>query len=231
MVGKRAGASVGSVPPKAQKDASRPQENRENTLTQAIEHPGIRSREFEDLVLGHLDMMYAVALRLTRNATDAQDLTQNTVVKALRFHDKFEEGTYIKAWLLTILRNTFINEYRRKVRRPTFVELSGAEPAKDDAPDPKVGYHPPDRKSESLLELLDDEVRNAIESLPDDFRQAVIMADLEDLSYKEIADTMKCPLGTVMSRLYRGRKLLREKLRDYAAGKRLVSSQNTDEET
>ncbi|MFO7775503.1 MAG: sigma-70 family RNA polymerase sigma factor [Candidatus Hydrogenedentota bacterium] len=193
-------------------------------------NPEERSSEFEDLVLSHMDMLYAVALKLTRNATDAQDLTQNTVLKALRFHDKFREGTYIKAWLLTILRNTFINEYRRQVRRPTFVELSGTEPAKNTAPDPSVPYEPKDNSSNELFELLDDEVKLAIESLPDDFKQAVIMADLEDKSYKEIAAVMDCPLGTVMSRLYRGRKLLRERLREYAEERRLLSGKQDDQE-
>ena len=181
-----------------------------------------RSKEFEQLVLEHLDMLYAVALRLTRNPADAQDLTQNCLVKALRFHSKFQAGTYIKAWLLTILRNTFINEYRRKVRRPSFVELSGSEQAADTAPDPEVRYEPSELNTTNLLELLDDEVRQAIESLPKDFRDAVIMADLEDMSYKEIADVMDCPLGTVMSRLYRGRKLLRDQLYHYAKERRLV---------
>lgn len=184
---------------------------------------GPRSKEFEQLVLEHLDMLYAVALRLTRNPADAQDLTQNCVVKALRFHSKFQAGTYIKAWLLTILRNTFINEYRRKVRRPSFVELSGSEQAADTAPDPQVRYEPTVMNTSNLLELLDDEVRQAIESLPKDFRDAVIMADLEDMSYKEIADIMDCPLGTVMSRLYRGRKLLRDQLYQYAKDRRLVA--------
>jgi len=181
-----------------------------------------RSKDFEELVLEHLDMVYAVALRLTRNTTEAQDLTQNTVVKALRFHNKFQQGTYIKAWLLTILRNTFINEYRRKARRPTFVELTGAEPAENRAPDPRVGYQPVEHAPGGLLELLDDEVRQAVESLPEDFRRTVIMADIEDLSYKEISQRMGCPLGTVMSRLHRGRRLLRERLHDYARDRRLV---------
>jgi len=175
-----------------------------------------RSPEFDELVLSHIDMMYAVALKLTRNAADAEDLTQNTVLKALRFHDKFQQGSYIKAWLLTILRNTFINDYRRKVRRPAQVPLSGTEPAPDAAPDPHVNYEPRSRNYADVLELLDDKVRQAIEELPEDFRQAVIMADIEDKSYKEIADIMKRPIGTVMSRLFRGRKLLREKLGDYA---------------
>ncbi|HOE65011.1 MAG TPA: sigma-70 family RNA polymerase sigma factor [Candidatus Hydrogenedentes bacterium] len=188
-----------------------------------------RSCEFEKQVMDHMDMMYAVALRLTRNATEAQDLTQNTIVKALRFHDKFEEGTYIKAWLLTILRNTFINEYRRKVRRPMFVELSGSEPSTDTPPDPELNYHPSDLNVSSLLELVDDEVKEAIESLPEDFRNAVIMADIEDMAYKEIAVVMHCPLGTVMSRLYRGRKLLRDKLHHYAKDRRLIADDGASE--
>ena len=175
-----------------------------------------RSKDFEDLVLQHVDMMHAVALRLTRNSADAEDLTQNTLVKALRFHDKFKEGTYIKAWLLTILRNTFINEYRRKTRRPMQVELSGFEAAETKQPDPQVPITPEQGDQESLMELLDDQVKTAIMALPKDFRDAVIMADLEDRSYKEIADVMGCPLGTVMSRLYRGRKLLRDNLKEYA---------------
>ena len=167
-------------------------------------------------------MLYAVALRLTRNPADAEDLTQNTYVKALRFHDKFKEGTYIKAWLLTILRNTFINEYRRRTRRPAEVELSGLEAAPENAPDPDIFFEPRRGNTDDLLELVDDPVRQAIEALPDDFRNAVIMADMEDLSYKEIAAIMQCPLGTVMSRLYRGRKLLREALTDYARERRFA---------
>lgn len=170
-------------------------------------------------MLEHIDLLYAVALRLTRNPVDAEDLTQNTFVKALRFHDKFKQGTYIKAWLLTILRNTFINEYRRKSRRPIEVELSGLEAAPEVLPDAETAYAPNHGKREDLLELVDDPVRKAVEELPDDFREAVIMADLEDMSYKEIADIMNCPLGTVMSRLYRGRKLLRDALEEYARGR------------
>lgn len=183
-----------------------------------------RSRDFEKRVLEHIDMLHAVALRLTRNKADAEDLTQNTLVKALRFHDKFKEGTYIKAWLLTILRNTFINEYRRKSRRPMEVELDGTEPAEAVSPDPETPVLAVRQGHlDDLMELLDDPVKKAIESLPDDFRSAVVMADLEDMSYKEIADIMQCPLGTVMSRLYRGRKLLRDALDEYARDRRLVN--------
>ncbi len=181
-----------------------------------------RPQAFEEQVLAHVGLMYSVALRLTRNAADAEDLTQNALVKALRFHDKFQEGTYIKAWLLTILRNTFINEYRRKVSRPMVVELDGTEAADSKAPDPEVRVALPHRRTADLMELLDDRVKTALDALPEDFRQTVIMADLQEMSYKEIAEVMDCPLGTVMSRLYRGRKMLREALRDYAQEYRLI---------
>jgi RNA polymerase sigma-70 factor (ECF subfamily) len=193
-------------------------------MTEDPQNPIQRSHEFEQLVLEHMDMLYAVALKLTRNATDAEDLVQNAVVKALRFHDKFKEGTYIKAWLLTILRNTFINDYRRKVRSPAMTELSGTEAAVDRSADPEVPIEVELGDRDALMELLDDEVRAALEAVPLDFRLPVIMADMEDKSYKEIADAMNCPLGTVMSRLYRGRKLLREALQQYAKDRRYATS-------
>ena len=181
-----------------------------------------RSKEFEASVQEHLNMLYAVALRLTRNDADAEDLVQNTVLKALRFHRKFEKGTYIKAWLLTILRNTFINDYRRTARRPIHVELTGAEPAAAAySPDPMKRNNLTESTSGEMMELLDEEVRQAIDSLPNDFRSAVVMADLQGSSYKEIASTMGCPLGTVMSRIHRGRKLLRTQLHEYARSRRL----------
>lgn len=181
-----------------------------------------RSKDFDDKVLEHTDLMYAVALKLTRNPHDAHDLTQNALVKAFRFHHKFEEGTYMKAWLLTIVRNTFINDYRQKSRRPNMVELSGSEIAPNEFPERTVRYRPPGERYNDVVELLDDKVRFAVESLPEDFRSVVIKADLEDKSYKEIASELDCPMGTVMSRLYRGRKILREKLREFAQERGLV---------
>ncbi len=200
-------------------------------MTDKLAKTQARSPEFDQLVLDHGDMLYAVAMRLTRNATEAQDLTHNTVLKALRFHDKFKKGTYIKAWLLTILRNTFINEYRRRTRSPAFVELTGAEAARNPLPDPNINYEPAGEKYHDLIELLDDEVIHAIEALPEEFRLAVIMADVEDKSYKEIAEIMECPIGTVMSRLFRGRKLLRLELRDYARERGLGRDNPAEEKT
>ncbi len=169
--------------------------------------------QFEKEVVKHIELITRVAYKLTQNREDAQDLAQATLVKAFRFYDKFEEGTNIKAWLMTILRNTFINEYRKKSKEPTQVELLGSEPAKSTAVDPQVSaYATREKGREHLLELLSDPVRKALDSLPYEFRETVILADIEEYSYKEIADMMKCPLGTVMSRLFRGRRMLKELL-------------------
>jgi RNA polymerase sigma-70 factor (ECF subfamily) len=183
-----------------------------------------RLSTFDALLIEHMDLMFAVAMKLTRNVDDAEDLVHNTVVKALRFHDKFREGTYIKAWLLTILRNTYINQYRQKVRRPTSVELSGNEESHESYPDPNVTYQPESDKYSDVLELLGDEVRIAVDTLPIEFRKVVILADVEDRSYKDIAEILDCPIGTVMSRLFRGRKILRTQLHDYAVEQGLLSN-------
>ena len=156
------------------------------------------------------DQLYAAAMRLAKNPSDASDLVQETYLKAFRAFGRFEEGTNLKAWLYRILTNTFINDYRRRSRRPAMTELTGAEAAVERSPEPGVPLEVEHGDRENLMELLDDEVRAALEAVPMDFRIPVIMADLEDRSYKEIAEVMNCPLGTVMSRLYRGRKLLRD---------------------
>lgn len=175
-----------------------------------------RSEAFEAEVIEHLDSMFAAALRLTRNRADAQDLVQESVARALRFHHKYKQGTYLRAWLLTIVRNTFINEYRKRCRRPQTVEWNGAEQVPNMSEDPDVGYYPQALREKNVLELLSDDVRRAVDKLPESHRQTVIMADLEDRSYKDIADALDCPLGTVMSRLHRGRRLLRESLAGFA---------------
>lgn len=181
-----------------------------------------RSPEFDEKVLEHVDLMYAVALKLTRNSHDAHDLLQNALVKAFRFHHKFEEGTYIKAWLLTIVRNTFINDYRQKVRRPSFVDITESEFSANDFKAISVQYTPNKDRYEDIVELLDEKVKTAVESLPEDFRSVVVKADLEDKSYKEISSELNCPMGTVMSRLFRGRKILREKLREFAQDQGMI---------
>jgi len=186
-------------------------------------------QEFEALALTHLDSLYASALRLTKNERDAEDLVQDTCMRAYRFFDKFERGTNIKAWLFRILTNTFINRYRRKVKERTATEgpeqeavqaLFFSHEATDQASNPERFLF--DR-------LLSDDVLRAIDSLPIDFRMVVILADLQEFSYKEIADILACPVGTVMSRLFRGRKLLQKCLRDYAAGLGVVAAREARE--
>ncbi len=173
--------------------------------------------EFERLAMKHVDPLYSAALRLTRNDRDAEDLVQDTYLRAYRFFDKFERGTNIKAWLFKILTNTFINRYRRSVKERSIVE--GAErdavherfisrDATDYAANPEQFF---------LDRLLSDEVLRAVDSLPIDFRMAVILADLQEFSYREIAEILDVPVGTVMSRLYRGRRLLQKALAGYAA--------------
>ena len=180
--------------------------------------PNRTKQEFEELALQHLDPLYSAALRLTKNERDAEDLVQDTCMRAYRFFDKFERGTNIKAWLFKILTNTFINRYRRKVKERTVVEGVEREAvherfvsrdATDFAANPEQYFF--DR-------LLSDDVLRAIDSLPIDFRLVVILADLQEFSYKEIAEILECPVGTVMSRLFRGRKLLQKNLREYAEG-------------
>lgn len=186
-----------------------------NTSTSLQDQAEGRSAEFEELVLAHVDTLYGVALRLTRNRADAQDLTQEALLRALRFHDKFKPGTHVRAWLLTILRNTFINDYRRRARRPMTVELTGRELIPDRRMDRAVGYMPDAMKEASVLDLLEEDVRDAVDALPEGHRATVIMADLQGLTYQEIADRLKCPVGTVMSRLHRGRRALRSALSHY----------------
>ena len=173
-----------------------------------------RSDEFESLLEEHMDTVYLSALHLTKNPADARDLQQDALVRALRFHYQFKPGTYIKAWLSTIVRNTFLNDFRRKSRRPYTVELTGDEnpvtPA--NVSDPDMKYCPKAMQSSDILEYLSDDVREAIESLPEGHRRAVVMADLQGMSYREIAEALECPVGTVMSRLNRGRRLMRDAL-------------------
>jgi RNA polymerase sigma-70 factor, ECF subfamily len=172
-----------------------------------------------------MSSLYAAALRMTRNPADAEDLVQETYLRAYRGFGGFEEGTNLKAWLYRILTNTYINTYRAKKRRPEESDL-------DDVEDlylyrrlgsfqlASLGRS----AEEDLLETYtDDEVKSAIESLPEQFRMAVLLADVEGFSYKEIAEILDIPIGTVMSRLHRGRKGLQKKLWEFAVERGLVA--------
>jgi RNA polymerase sigma-70 factor (ECF subfamily) len=173
--------------------------------------------EFERQALVHTDSLYGAAYRLTRNARDAEDLVQDALLRAYRFWDSFEQDSNCKAWLLRIVTNTFINEYQRKKRSREVLDQATAE---QDATDGiLVHADAGDHKSpeRTLLERsVSDDVQRALDGLPDDFRTAVVLCDVQGLSYKEIAEIMQTPVGTVMSRLFRGRKLLATALREFA---------------
>ena len=177
---------------------------------------GLTSWDFDSQVMPYLDSLYNTAYRMTRSAEDAEDLVQETYFKAYKYYDKFEEGTNLKAWLFKILKNTFINNYRKKKLEPRSVDFAEIEDSFERIVRRDNSETPSDPEAEFFTGVLDDDVRKALESLPYDYRMVVILADLEDFSYKQIADILDCPVGTVMSRLYRGRKLLEKALLKYA---------------
>ncbi|MFW5876655.1 MAG: sigma-70 family RNA polymerase sigma factor [Myxococcota bacterium] len=187
-------------------------------------------REFEREALEHLDVMYATALRLTRSANDAEDLVQDALLRAYRFWERFEAGTNLKAWLLKILTNTFINRYRRAKRERDLVEGSHAESAGEGMMSRSAMRsltHPGDAAQRRLLAR---EIETALGKLPEDYRMMVVLADVEELSYREIAEVIGCPIGTVMSRLHRARKLMQELLLGQAVDLGIVSAPDPSDE-
>lgn len=182
--------------------------------------------QFAELAMEHMASLYSAALRMTRNPADAEDLVQETYLKAYRAFGSFQEGTNLKAWLYRILTNTFINSYRARRRRPEQTELDdvedlylyrrlgGLEAA-------TAGRGP---EEEVLDHFTEAEVKDAVEALPEQFRIAVLLADVEGFSYKEIADILEVPIGTVMSRLHRGRRALQKTLHQFGIERGLVAA-------
>jgi RNA polymerase sigma-70 factor (ECF subfamily) len=187
---------------------------------------------FEEQAIPFLDQLYGAALRMTRNPADAQDLVQETFVKAYAAFGQFEQGTNLKAWLYRILTNTFINTYRKKQRDPYQGSTSDMEDWQlGSAESVTATLSSRSAEAEAIDHLPDSDVKEALQSIPEDFRLAVYLADVEGFSYQEIADIMKTPVGTVMSRLHRGRRLLRGLLTDYARGRGLAAAPTASRST
>ncbi len=173
-----------------------------------------KQEDFEEEIIPHLDAMYNFALRLTSDPNDAEDLVQDTIVKAFRFFSSYEKGTNAKAWLFRILKNSYINNYRKKSKQPNQVDYdevsSFYETIRADRTDTS------DLEDRMFRELIDDDISNALEELPEDFRTVVLLCDVEGFTYEEIANMLDVPIGTIRSRLHRGRNLLKAQLMEYA---------------
>jgi len=182
---------------------------------------------FADQAMQYAPQLFSAALRMTRNRADAEDLLQETYLKGFRSFHTFTEGTNLRAWLFRILTNTYINRYRAKQRRPDETDLEDVEDLYlyrrlSTLDDPSRGLS----AEESLMDMLpDDEVKAALEGLPDNFRLPIVLADLEGFSYKEIAEMLDIPIGTVMSRLHRGRKSMQKALYEYALARGLAAAE------
>jgi RNA polymerase sigma-70 factor (ECF subfamily) len=183
-------------------------------------------QDFEREAIPHMNALYNFALKLSGDSDDANDLLQETYLRAFRFFDKFEQGTNCKAWLYRIMKNLYINSYKKKTSGPLKIDYEEVENFYENIK--------PSNTDDAHLEreifdgLLDDEVSGAIASLPEDFRTVIILSDIEGYTYEEIAEFVDCPIGTVRSRLHRARKMLFVKLHKYAKSKGLVSDEQKD---
>jgi RNA polymerase sigma-70 factor (ECF subfamily) len=188
----------------------------ENKETRVKPDPAALLQEFEQTALVYTDELYATALRLTKNERDAEDLLQDTFLKAYTFFHRFEKNTNCRAWLFKILTNTFINAYRRKTKEREILGADDLRAVEENlfSRDRALIQYNPERGL--MRKLISEDVRVALENIPIEFRMVVVLADLQGFSYKDIAHILGCPVGTVMSRLFRGRKLMRKQLATFA---------------
>lgn len=182
-----------------------------------------KKREFEELFVPLLDNLYSIALRMTRNERDAEDLVQETYLKAYRFFHRFERGTNARAWILTILTNTFRTRYRKKKQEPNMVDFEAVENfclademVKEIAAADKSEAQGADIVTSILKDYVSDDIIEALETVPEQFRIAVLLSDVEGFSYQEISEILSISVGTVKSRIFRGRKILQKQLWDFA---------------
>jgi len=178
--------------------------------------------EFERVALPQLSHLYTSAFYLTRDRADAEDLVQETYLRAFRFFDKFQPGTNFRAWLLSILQNLFINRYRQKRREPMSVDWDRINEVYESMVEQDENKAGGDPEHHFISQMMDDEVEKALRELAEEFRTAIVLVDIEELSYEEAAKIMECPIGTVRSRVSRGRRMLQVALRDYGLGRGLV---------
>jgi RNA polymerase sigma-70 factor (ECF subfamily) len=178
--------------------------------------PRRQPSEFEREAMSHLPTLLAVGSRLTRGNAEAEDLVQDTLLKALRAREHFTPGSNMRAWLLRILTNTFINRYRRGGLERSVLDGPDADPLADGWIGASTMEAMRDPESRAMRALLEKEITQALDELPEEFRLAVVLSDVEEMSYREISEIMGCPIGTVMSRLHRGRRLLKRRLYEHA---------------